>query len=215
MTLTYAQFVGKVQRLISDPDGTVYSDELLHDAVCAAHDAVLPWVPNYNDVVLTAGSDGDLFILPTDVYDLQAVQVVETMLFIPRATLASGTTRGYTLAENDWIESPRGYLSLSKALSEGATLSLHYLASWPKPPLPGSTTFVIRVPEYAHQGMIYYAASIVLTPPIVDTATLNPFKSRVDSGNPEHNPMRDVSNWFRQLWLQEMKNMPPYQKARA
>lgn len=215
MSLTYAQFSLKVSRLISDPNQEIYSEEIIHDATCSAHDAILPWVPFYGETELTAGSDGDLFVLPEDVYDIQAVQIVETGKFIPKATLANGTVRGNTQSENDWIESPRGYISLSYPLTESDLLKIYYLAHWPKPPLPTSSSFVIRVPSMAHQGMIYYTASIVLTSVIVDTATLGPFKTRIDSGTPQHNPMKDVSDWFRQLWLQEMKLMPPYQKARA
>ncbi len=215
MSLTYAQFSLKVLRLISDPNFEIYSEETIHDAVCSAHDAILPWMPCYGELELTAGSDGANFALPENIYDLQAVQDVSTGKFIYKATIAAGTVRGNTQADNDWIESPKGNLSLSIPITETYKLKLYYLSYWPKPPLPSSSSFVITVPPVAHQGMIYYAASVALTSVIVDTATLGPFKSRVDSGTPQHNPMKDVSDWFRALWLQEMKLMPPYQKAKA
>lgn len=219
MAITYGSFAEKIYRQLADPDAEnpSFSEDGIYDAVCAAHDAVLPWVPNYKDVELTSGSDGDLLQLPSDVYDIQAVQVVDYYgkKFLSRASLSAGTARGNTTAENDWIESPTGYLSFAYDLDEGSTVRVYYLAHWQKPSSSSDTSFVLRVPEYAYQGMIYYALSIALSPVIMDTATLGPFRQKIDSGTPIHNPMRDVANWFRSLFLQEMKMMPPYQKARA
>lgn len=216
MAITYAEFVNKVARLVADPDVTTYEDEVYHDGVCAAHDAILPWVPNFQYATLpyTSGSTG-LFLLPSDVYDIQAIRI-GTGNYMPKATLASGSTRPTSLTYGDWIESPKGYLNIS--VDEGyitEDITVHYLAHWPKPPATGNSGFSIVVPACAYMGMVYYAASIVVTPVVVDISTLGPFKIRVESGTPEDNPMMRTSEWFRNLFLQEMKMMPPYQKARA
>lgn len=212
MAITYSDLVGRISRLVSDANLETYSEEIYHDAVCAAHDAVLPWLPNYCSVTLTSGSSG-LYELPDNVYDIQAVQI-GTGQYISRSTLAAGTTRYDSSTDCDWIENPKGYLSISYTeITDPVTV--HYLGYWSKPPLPTSSTFVIRVPMCGHMGLVYYAASIVVTPVIVDISTLGPFKTRVDSGTPVMNPMKDTSEWFRQLFLHEMKMMPPYQKARA
>ena len=218
MATVYGEFVEAIYRQLSDPDqeDPSFSEDVVYDAVVAAHDAILPWVPNFNEVELTTGSDPDLFELPDDVYELQAVQLVDdNKKFIPQATLAAGTARGNTLAENDWTESPRGYLSLANDLTEGDTIKVYYLARWPVPTSSSDTSFELVVPRHAWQGIIYYALSVILSPKIMDTATLGTFKSKVDSGNPEHNPLKDNANWFRSLFLQEMKMMPPYQKVAA
>jgi len=215
MTLTYADLVNKVARLVSDPDVSTYSEDIYHDSICAAHDAVLMWLPNYKSVVYeaTSGSDG-LFKLPDDVYDLQAVKIGTDGAYIYKATLAATTTRPNSLTDCDWIENPKGYLSLSFSDVEDP-VTVHYLAYWAKPPLPTSNDFVIVVPSCGIMGLVYYAASVVLTPVIVDTSTLGPFKQRIDSGTPQMNPMRDTAEWFKRMFLNEMKMMPPYQKAQA
>lgn len=220
MAITYSSFIEKIYRQLSDPDqeNDNYSEETVYDAVCAAHDAVLPWIPKFNevDLVATSGSGLRYLELPEDVYDIQAVQLIDDDgVFISRATLAPGTARGVSTAENDWTESPSGYLSLANDLDEGETVRVYYIAHWGMPTSANDSSFVMKVPTHAHQGMIYYALSIILSPTIMDTATLGPFKSKVDSGTPVHNPHRDVANWFRSLFLQEMKMMPPYQKARS
>ena len=218
MATDYGSFIENIYRQLSDPDqeNPSFTEDGIYDAVCAAHDAILTWVPNYKDEVLTAGSDGDLFALPADVYDIQSVQLLDdALMFISRATLAAGTARGNTAADNDWIESPKGYLSLSTTLDEGDQIHVHYLAHWEKPASSSDTDFVLTVPPHAHQGLIYYAMSVILNPIIMDTAVLGPFRQKIDSGTPIHNPMKDTANWFRSLFLQEMKMMPPYQKARS
>lgn len=219
MAITYGTLTERILRQLADPDqeNEGYSEDSLYDSVCAAHEAVLPWVPNFKDVELTSGSDGDLLELPSDVYDIQAVHLPDSSgkKFIERASLAAGTARGNPSAENDWTESPKGYLSFSCDLNEGDTVRVYYLANWAIPSESNDTDFVLKVPTIAYQGIIYYAMSVILNAVIVDTATLGPFKQKIDSGIPTHNPMKDVSNWFRSLFLQEMKMMPPYQKARA
>jgi hypothetical protein len=209
---TYADLQNRVARLVSDPDITTYTDEIYLDAIQAAHDAILPWVPNYctATITYTSGSSG-VYALPDDVYDVQSVRI-GTGAYIPKATLASGTTRPTSLTACDWIETPKGYLSISAWENVTEDLVVNYLGFWAKPTVSAS---IIQVPQYAHMGMVYYAASIVVTPVVVDISTLGPFKIRVESGTPEDNPMMRTSEWFRNLFLQEMKMMPPYQKARA
>jgi hypothetical protein len=220
MATTYGSLTETIYRQLSDPDqeNPSFSEETVLDAVNAAHDAVLPWVPNYDEIelVATSGSGLNDLELPDDVYDIQAVQLVDDSgKFISRATLAAGTARGNTSAENDWTESPKGYLSFAYDLSDGDTVKVYYLAHWPKPATITDTDFVIQVPSHAHMGMIFYALSVILNPTVMDTATLGTFKSKVDSGTPVHNPAKDNANWFRSQFLQEMKMMPPYQKARS
>ena len=216
MAIDYGSLVERIFRQLSDPDQENYLEEAIYDAVVAAHAAILPWLPNYKDAVLTSGSDGDLLALPTDVYDIQSVQPLSGALkFISRATLAAQTARGNPSAENDWIESPKGYLSFASDLDEGTDVRVYYLAYWETPDSVQDTDFVLTVPEQAYQGMMYYSMGIVLSSVIVDTSTLGPFRQKIDSGTPIHNPMRDTANWFRSLFLQEMKMMPPYQKARS
>jgi hypothetical protein len=212
MAITYTSLLQRVARLISDPDVSIYDEGLYYDAICAAHDAVLPWLPNYCTAEATSGSWIG-YKLPDDAYDVQSVKI-GTGNFIPKSTLASGTNRPTSLTACDWIETPKGYLSLS-ASDITDPVYVNYLGYWPKPPQTGNAQFPIAVPACGHQGMVFYAASLVVTPVIVDISTLGPFKLRVESGTPEDNPMMRTSEWFRQLFLQEMKMMPPYQKAKA
>jgi len=215
MAVTYSQLSARVLRVLNDPDANSYEDDILYDGVIGAHEAILPWVPKWAEVTLTSGSDGTLHQLPDDLYDVQAVQILSDGKFISRATLAAGTARGNTYAENDWIESPKGWLSLSVALEEGDELKVYYLASWGQPSDISDISFVIEVPSYAHLGLVYFAASHCISQSTTQAATLGQYKQKVDAGTPIQNSMKDLQLFYRQLFYQEMKTMPPYAKAHA
>jgi hypothetical protein len=212
MAPLYADFVLRVLRLIDDPDQNLTDDTLVWVGVVGAHDAILPWVPKLSQTTISSGSDGLLFALPADLYQIQAVQLVETGVFLPKANILPNSARGNT-AKNDWLDYPTGYISLSNALVEDAEIMVFYLAHWGKPENEQDTDFMIEVPPYAHQGLIYYAGSHCLTPRAVTSASIRQFNQRIDSGNPEDNPLKIESRNLRDLFYQEMKMMPPYAKV--
>jgi hypothetical protein len=211
--MLYTELATKVLRLLDDPDGAVYSEELVWDGVCGAHDALMPYIPKFSVHTFTAGSAGDTFTLPSDLYSIQAVKVVETRKFVPRATLAPTSVRSSVEEDNDWLEYPHGTLSLSAALSEGDELMLFYFAYWDKPASETDLNFVIEVPPAAWIGLQLYAASQCLLAKSSNSANIRQFNVRVDSGNPEHNPLKAEAETYRHLFYQEMKAMPPYVKV--
>ena len=214
MSITYGEFVEKVLRLLDDPGQQIYEDGLVWDGICGAHEAIMPYAPKFAQATLTAGSAGDLYTLPTDLYSIQAVQDVDSGKFIPRATLAPLTARSSTsISDNDWIEYPNGYLNLSVALSEGDQLRLYYFAYWNKPETESDLGFILEVPTAALVGMMYYAGSHCLLPKSSNSANIRQFNLRVDSGNPEDNPLRVQAELYRKLFFQEMKMLPPYVKV--
>jgi len=211
--MNYSEFSLKVLRLLDDPDGAIYGEELVWDGVCGAHEAVMPYIPKFSMVTLTSGSDGDSFALPSNLYSVQSIQVVETGRFIPKATLAPLTVRSIAQDDNDWSEYPQGYLSLSAPLDEGDELKIYYFAYWNKPASETDLTFVIEVPLAASIGMQLYAASQCLLAKSSNSANIRQFNIRVDSGTPEHNPLKVQAEVYRHLFYQEMKMMPPYVKV--
>jgi hypothetical protein len=63
--------------------------------------------------------------------------------------------------------------------------------------------------------MVYYTASHCLLPRSVNSAQIRQFNQRVDSGNPEHNPLKAESEWLLQRFYAEMKLMPSYVRVSA
>lgn len=217
MSITFSDFSAKVLRVLGDPDGNLFSDELIYDGCLAAHSAILPWLPKEatNEIITdsTSGSlgAGGIYALPSDCYQLQSVQLVSTGEFLPKATLASGTARNVGNTQYiDWIEYPHGSLSLSEQLSSDEKLKLFYFAYWNAPSSDTDTEFTFEVPDPAHIGMVYYTGAHCLMPKAVDAAQIRQFNQRMDSGNPEHNPLKVEAKYLLERFAQEMKLMPPF-----
>ena len=218
MSLTFGDFVQRVLRTLGDPAQSLFDDELIFDGALAAHQAILPWIPKYASHTFTTGSGGELeYALPSDCYQVQSVQLVVDGTFIPKATLAPNTARniGTQGDYQDWIEYPYGYVSLSSALSEDAELKVYYFALWDAPTSDADQDFVFTAPQQAHQGMVYYAASHCLLPKAVDAANIRQFNQRMDSGNPEHNPLKVEAKYLLERFYGEMKLMPPFVRVSA
>jgi hypothetical protein len=212
MSLTFGDFIGKVLRVLGDPDQSLFEDDIIWDGAVAAHEAVLPWIPKYAEHTFTSGSEG-VYALPLDCYQIQSVQDVTTGAYLPKATLAPGTARNIDTSYNDWIEYPLGYISLNT--TPAGNLRLYYFAFWNAPTSETDQSFVLEVPQMAHLGMIYYAASHCLIPKAVDSAQIRQFNQRMDSGNPEHNPLKVEAKYLLERFYQEMKMMPSYVRVTA
>ena len=218
MAITYSAFVEKVYRSLADVSEKQNSEELVYDAVCAAHDAILQWVPCFGVATLTSGSlgaDPKSFPIPEDAYQVDVVQIVSTGAFLPKATFAPGSYRMEDQASlpYDWIEFPTGFIDVGIPVTLGDTIKVYYRAFWPKPASASDTSFRILVPYQAHLGMVYYACAHCLLPRSVQSGGIRQYNTKVDSGAPTDNPLYNMSEWFLKRFLQEMKLMPPYTKV--
>jgi hypothetical protein len=191
-----------------DPDegDSSYPDDLLVDAVHAAHDAILPYVWKPKTDSLTAALS--TFTLPTDLYEVQAVWDESVGTFIDPAILTPGEPSASDTG-NAWFEYPSGTLNLYNAIgSSGGTL--YYAATWSKPTQDAD---VLEVPEYALTGLTYYGASYATLNKASSAARLGNYKTRQDSGNPEHNPLLTYSNFLLKRFEYEMARMPKITKG--
>lgn len=210
--ITYTDFAQKVLRILADPDGTTYTDELVYDGICAAFDAILPWLSKTGYYEYTSGSLGvqNDILLPDDVYEVDVVldEVSGYSEVMQKASLNVGSSRGNQTSQNDWLEYPKGYLSFSYDVPSDHVIKVYYKAYWDKPASETNLQFQIEIPSIAYMGMIYYTASHCVAEKSVSTAELNPFKTKVDSGTPIMNPAKELSTWFLNRFYEEMKFIP-------
>ena len=212
MSLTFGEMIQRTLRVLGDPAQSLFDDELIYDGALASHQAILPWIPKYASHTYTTGSGGSVeYTLPSDCYQIQSVQLSDGN-FIQKATLAPNTARNISTQGDyqDWIEYPFGKISLSQALSENTELSLYYFAFWDAPSSDADQDFVLTVPPMAHMAMIYYTGAHCLMPKAVDAAQIRQFNQRMDSGNPEHNPLKVEAKYLLERFYAEMQLMPPF-----
>lgn len=211
---TYSDLKRRVLYLLEDPTGEGYADELILDACCSALDAILPWLPKASSTTLTGDGSAISFDLPSDFYDVEAVVIDESGLILPRAVFSPGLYTGENIqADNDWKLFPADQISFSKAPAAGDTYTLYYSARWAKPTESNVNTFVLETPDHVLAGLSFYATAYLNTPGASSTASIRRFNTRVDSGNPEHNPMQKAVGFLMGLFQQEMNRLPKRTKG--
>lgn len=199
--------------MLSDAEFSGYDEEMFYDALGAALDAILPWVPKTATATLTGdGSSG--YALPSDLYEIAAIVDDDTGELLPHSVLIPGSYRGINLAEtNDWLEYPHGYVSFSKEVTVGETYTLYYLAHWTKPTGTSQDSIDLEPPDFTNNGLVLYSTAYMLFPSAVSAAEVRQFNTKVDSGNPEHNPMQRSATYLIGLFMDEMNRHPRHQKA--
>ena len=203
MSITLGEFKNRIAfALGDDPDsGTDIPDDLMLDAVHTALDAILPhcWKPAKQTLSGAASS----YALSSDIFEAQAVWDSAKDTFLDPAILAPGEPSANT-SGNGWFLYPNGYISFYTALSASGGI-LYYSAVWTK---PTSDAQNIEAPEYVTAGLVMYAASYALLMRIGAQARLGNYKTRIDSGTPEDNPLLDYSTYLLKRFDIEMSRLP-------
>ena len=210
---TFEELTNRIKRLVGDisEDTPKYSDELYVDAIQNAFRAIQPWVPK--TAIATLIPDGSVSLaLPTDFYDIEAAVVNSTGEVLYKTELVPGNFTGTnTQGTNAWILYASKYITFAKA--PDGNIDLYYLANWAVPVVGTPSTDVMEPPDYALTGISLYAAGHVMLPDGLSITEIRQFATKVDSGNPEHNPIQKAVDYLMKLFLSEMSRMPKYQKV--
>ena len=191
--------------------GGQYSVDALLAGVHAALDAILPWVWKRSVFDLTTSSDGYSFTLPTDLYQVEGV--VEsvtrsgTSMFYGRYSpmLTFRAQEVPDSAMNYWVLYPAGKITFATQISASAGAKMYYAATWAK---PTSDASVLETPEYALHALALYSASQCLLGKAVAAANIRQYGTKVDSGNPEDNPMLTVSTYLQRVFDVAVQRFP-------
>ena len=209
---TYGELRDRVIWTVTeDPESLDEGSEiLLLNAISAAHDAILPWIPKTGISTLTAGNTAT-FDLPNDFYEVEAC-VLSTGEIVPKSNLSAGFYLGEgATGNNDWLLFPSGKITFSKAPKLDVTL--YYLASWAKPGDNPGDDDELDPPDYVMTGLTLYAAAFVILPSAVSVTEIRQWNTKVDSGNPEHNPMQKAADYLLKLFNSEMNRLPKYLRS--
>lgn len=210
---TLADLRNRVYRMLSDPEQGAYDLGLFYDGLASALDAILPWFPKTATVVIS-GTGAYTYELPDDCYQVETCVNDADGEMLPLAMLIPGLYRGDTIqSTNDWIEYPYGSITFSKSLVEGETYTVFYLAHWEKPTSDSQDEEILETPSYLDTAIALYTAAEMILPSAISASEVRQFATKVDSGNPEHNPMQESVRFLMKLFNDEMNRHPKYQKA--
>jgi hypothetical protein len=154
-----------------------------------------------------------LLELPSDVYLVDAVMDESENFFLKRLSMAPGPVGNASYPE--WFEYPSGYVTLSLE-STAESYKVFYFTNWNEVVTTGSGTSsdMMDTPPFTDLAIVYYAISYCLGSAATQTSQLRQFNTKIDSGNPEDNPLKEMSVMMMQRFLNEVKLMPSIEKAR-
>jgi hypothetical protein len=194
--------------------GNQYSVDALLAGIHASLDAILPWVWRKKIQALTTSTDGYAFTLPTDFFQVEGVVLSTKYLnevvvypVVPRMQVFSSGR----IPDNDepyFLMFPGGYITFSYKIDLTAGAKLFYAATWTKPTTDATP---LETPEYALTALSYYAAAHCLLGSAVSTANIRQYATKVDSGNPQDNPLLNASTYMQRMFdiaVQRLPTMP-------
>lgn len=213
---TLGELRSAVLRMIGNAEGEGLNDGLILDAIRAAHDAILPWSPKMMQATVTGDGTSRSFDLPSDFYLVEAVLVNLTGETLPMNVFSPFSYYGESISNtNSWILMPDGKIMFAKALDTDEVYDLYYCATWTKPTETSQEGDELEPPGYLMYAMTLYTASCILLPDAAGIAGIGSYKTRVDSGNPEHNPVEKFITFLLNQFNQEMNRHPKHQKAQV
>jgi len=213
---TYGDLRDSALRIIGNPEGEGIDSGLILDAIRAAHDAILPWLPKMKSTSITGDGTTSVFDLPDDFYAVEAVVMNVTGEIIGQAIFSPMSYWGIYIAEtNRWILLPTNQISFAKVPATAEIIDLYYCATWPKPISTVREGDALEPPTYYDYALALYAAAYLLMPDAMGIAGIGSYKTRVDSGNPEHNPVEKAITFLMNLFNQEMNRHPKHQRAQV
>lgn len=202
--------------MIGDTLGATYTGNIMWDGINAALDAILPWIPKQAQSTITGDGSTTAFDLPDDCYEIEAVVSQDTGETMSKVVFAPGVVfSDLTSTENLWILAPSNQIAFAKAPTDGCIYDLRYLCTWAKVSDTTDLGTAIEPPDWTVVGLTLYATAYLLISSSLDTSNMRQFNTRVDSGNPEDNPIQRSISYLLKLFNQEMNRHPKYQRAQT
>lgn len=178
MATTVEQIGGLIKSVTNNENLT---DDDIVTAVNMAVSAITAYKPRRSVSTFSGDGSTTVFDLPSDFYWVDGVFDANGEKMNPVSVsdadyIGSGGV-GYILY-------PHGKITFLTAPTGTATM--YYLASWPN---ITAVTETIPTPEYLNIAIVHYASAWVLMPEAVSAAQIRQYNTKVDSGNPEDNPV--------------------------
>jgi len=206
--------LGEAQRTEDDEgnpvlivEGTSTSSDYLTEGVAAALRRITARV--WKRSVYTISEEGSVFVLPTDLINVEAVYSSLQKGFIPRMALRSSGALNVQ-AGNTWLEYPQGSITLINPIEANQSITIYYAALWDSPSLDED---VLESPSYTDTALALYATSYCFLKKASSSAEIRQFAQRIDSGQPTDIPAKEMSTFFMKRFELELNSLPMTERA--
>ena len=191
-----------VGRKVNDPDATKYNASLLNNANAALRllATTHTGLASVSDYV----GDGETtqFSLPSNCIENRVHGVYNSTydVWLSKVTFFPGKPldTGYYV----W---PDGYINFSPYIASSSTYQVHYVAYFPEIENDSS---VIQIPPWAIEPVVLYTAGRTLEDHASQMAVLGQFRTRVDSGSPEDQPVLQLSKRYIEQFYELVNRHP-------
>lgn len=220
----------------------VYPSALLIDSINAALDAIIVkvWKPSICVILGPLGIPDDSLglvqissvgmtspqgpigtvqaELPSDLIDVESVWSYYYGGFMPKARLVYGNSLENVWG-NSWFLYPKGYITFVMDLVESEKMTVFYSAYWTHITEADETTELsgeyveLEPPTIANEAIALYAASYCLLNAANQTSNWRQYATKVDSGQPENNPAKQMSQYMLQRYQYELDKLPKMDKG--
>ena len=191
-----------IGRKVNDPGATKYAASLLDNfnaaqRILAATHTGLTLASDY-----TGDGETTQFPLPSNcvsnrihgVYDVTEDIWLTKVFFYP----------GQALDEGYYVW-PDGMINFSPAIADDSVYRLHYVAYYPE--MTGDDSEIV-IPNWAIEAAVLYTAGRTLEDYGSQMAILGQFRTRVDSGNPEDQPVLTLSRRYIEQFYELLNRHP-------
>jgi len=186
-----------VRRVVQDDTIT---DELILDGIRAAQAAISSKVPQREAIALVVDGSSVQYILDARIRRVESIVDETTKEVLARLRFGDGLALSGGQA---WWEYPRGTIRF--VVPPTNDLTLYCTTDYTTPTTVNDD---VGVPERLIPAALYYVAAYSMLPDAIGISSTNPFKTRIDSGNPEHNPVKDSVVFLMRLYEAEMSRIP-------
>lgn len=209
-------------------------DDLVLNGINAALIALLLYLPNRKATKISIDSIGDTspsfftVKLPSDVYQVDSVFDNFDKIWLKHLVIKGGDVLEASQVPS-WFEYPQGYLSLTPKrlddrLNDIKDLVIFYFSNWDYivatqsgnttiEPYDDASDIELQTPPFADNAIVYYACAYCLTSSATNTSSLRQYDTRIDSGTPTDNPVKDIANLMMLRFSNEVKTFPVIEKA--
>jgi len=195
---------------LSPVRGGQTSASILLSSIESALDAIASrsWKPS----VFEIGAGLTSFDLPDDLIDVEGVRDLTTGELMPQMALQVGGA-----FQNGWMLYPAKQITFANPVGLKG-VRVYYSAVWAKPETDSVYFDVIDevpldAPLVFNTAISFYATSYCLLERANESAILRQYNTKVDSGQPVDNPLKDMSDVMLSRFEIEMKRFPQKQKG--
>ncbi len=197
MDMTVGEFRDYMERFLDDAQLTTL--ERVIDGLNAALNALVVYEPKLATTVIEGNGLSASFPLPDDFYWYSGFFKSDGS----KLDVLWPSNADYILPTGEYAVTlyPTGQATFTPLLSSGEQITLYYYARWRT---VASDTDIIEPPAHWLNALAYYTTAELLIADAIIAAGVRQYNTRVDSGNPEHNPVHKQVLAMRAMFMDEV-----------